>query len=187
MTLNPSGAPACIRCNTPLPPATRPDPGPPAQSAAPLPAAPAATVAPATATATPPAPATARAAAVVVEAGTGSPSPSEPSVLAQQRIRRRITVAGLVLVLIVLVVGGAGVWLARPHYLDTGAVANRLSSELSSRLGDRIRVQCTGTPRRQAGATFQCVALTSRGSRQTVTVTVTDDTGRYRWRLAGPL
>ena len=110
-----------------------------------------------------------------------------PSPADQQRIRRRIALAGAVLVLVVLVGGGAGVWLTRPRFLDTGVVANRLGSELSSRLGTPVRVRCAGTPRRRTGETFQCTASTSRGSEQAVVVTVLDSAGRYRWRLAGPL
>jgi hypothetical protein len=279
MTLNPVGAPACVRCNTPLPgstgdptalprgqrdptpaagdqrdpaavprlgpagpappaspgfaagpgfrppappappatpPATPPHPPPAQPPSASAPAAPTGPPPPAgrwtgpsvppgaggpTATgrlgpglATPPraAPGSSRAAAAPVQPpGYGladppppaRPAPPDPAEL--RRARRRIAIAGVVTSLLVVGVGGAALWLTRPRYLDTGAVGRAVGAELSTRLGDRVLVRCDGSPRRRAGETFRCTATDGAGTRRTVTVTLLDDAGRYRWQL-GP-
>jgi hypothetical protein len=182
LTLNPVGAPACIRCNTPLPPAGPGSPAAPPRptasdgAAAPVPLA--ARPAPGSRPASPP---------VGVEAPSPPPSAGVPRLTPQQqrRIARRTAVAGALLVLVVLAAGGTVLWLTRPHYLDTGAVANRIAEALTERLGEPIAVECQGTPERRTGETFRCEARNARGYRQAVTVTVIDSEGRYRWQL-GP-
>jgi hypothetical protein len=208
-TLNPAGAPACIRCNTPLgapPPAAAP-PRPPAAppllppaSAAPPATAPDSRIGPGLAAPPRGTPGgSARAAAHVqppgygevpaagAGAGTGAgaapPGGREFTPHEQRRIRRRIALAGGAAVALVLAGGGAALWLTRPHYVDTDAVAARLGADLSARLGERVTVECHGTPRRRAGETFGCAATDASGVRLTVAVTIVDDTGRYRWRL----
>jgi hypothetical protein len=94
-------------------------------------------------------------------------------------------VAGLVVVALVLAGGGTALWLTRPRYVDTSAVAATIAHELTARLGDRVTVECPGSPRREPGATFRCTASDTRGARQAVTVTLVDRTGRYRWQLGG--
>lgn len=108
--------------------------------------------------------------------------PGEPELL---RARRRIAVAGVATSVLVLAGGGAALWLTRPHYVDTAAVGRTVGAELSTRLGQRVLVRCDGSPRRRAGETFRCTATDVAGSRRTVTVTLLDDAGRYRWQL-GP-
>jgi hypothetical protein len=154
LTLNPPGAAACIRCNRPLP----------GSSAA--------------------------AAAAVQPPGYGTrpeaPRPPPPEFTAEQqrRLRRRIVLVGSLVVALVLVGGGLALWATRPHYLDTAAVATRVSQELSARLGEPVTVECRGAPpRRRAGETFGCAATDAHGAQQTVLVTILDDTGRYRWTL----
>jgi hypothetical protein len=94
-------------------------------------------------------------------------------------------VAGLVVVALVLAGGGTALWMTRPRYVDASAVAAAIGHELTARLGDRVTVECPGSPRREPGATFRCTASDTRGARQAVTVTLVDRTGRYRWQLGG--
>jgi Domain of unknown function (DUF4333) len=182
LTLNPPGAPACVRCNTPweAPAESRIGPG--------LAAAPAESrIGPGLAAAPKGAPGSSKAAAVAVQPpGYGieqeppppPAAPSEPPGLA-----RRVTVAGLVVVAIVLVVGGAAMWLARPRYLDTGSVQRTLSAQLSARTGVAVSVACPGGQRQRGGVRFACIATDNTGGHQTVTVTVSDESGRYTWKL----
>jgi Domain of unknown function (DUF4333) len=107
-------------------------------------------------------------------------SPAEPEL---RRARRRIAIAGVATSALVLAGGGAALWLTRPHYVDTAAVGRTVGAELSTRLGQRVLVRCDGSPRRQAGETFRCTATDATGTRRTVTVTLLDDAGRYRWQL----
>jgi len=118
-------------------------------------------------------------------AGAAPPARREFTPHEQRRIRRRVAVAGSAAVVVVLAGGGAALWLTRPHYVDTDAVAARLGADLSARFGERVSVECAGTPRRRAGETFGCAATDAKGVRLTVAVTIVDDTGRYRWRLGG--
>jgi hypothetical protein len=193
MTLNPAGAPACVRCNTPLATA---DPvpdrtaGPGPAPSPPDPTTGAEELGPGLAGAARAAPGSSRSAAAAVQPpGYGldpppaPPPPPGPSPADTRRARRRIAVAGLVLVALVLAGGGTALWLTRPRYLDTAAVGRTVGAELTARLGDRVTVECRGTPRRRAGETFRCTASDTRGVRQAVTVTVLDDAGRYRWEL----
>ncbi|HST67792.1 MAG TPA: DUF4333 domain-containing protein, partial [Mycobacteriales bacterium] len=96
---------------------------------------------------------------------------------------RRVTIAGLVVVAVVLVVGAAALWLTRPRYLDTGSVQRTLATELSARTGVDVSVACPGEQRRRGGVRFACIATDTTGGHQTVTVTVSDDSGRYTWKL----
>jgi Domain of unknown function (DUF4333) len=179
LTLNPVGAPACIRCNTPLPPA-----GPGSPAAPPRPTASDGAAAPVPLAARPE---PGSRPPVGVEPPSPPPSAGVPRLTPpqQRRIARRTAVAGALLVLVVLAAGGTVLWLTRPHYLDTGAVANRIAEALTDRLGEPIAVECQGTPERRTGETFRCEARNARGYRQAVTVTVIDSEGRYRWQL-GP-
>jgi hypothetical protein len=181
MTLNPPGAPACVRCNSPLP-AT-------AGAAAQDPLTGAKDIGPGLAGSGRATPGSSRTAAVERQPpGYGvppqpPPPPPGPTPADLRRARRRITVAGLVVVALVLVGGGAALWLTRPRYVDTAAVAGTIGQELSARIGTRVTVDCPGSPRREPGATFRCTAGDASGTQRTVTVTLIDDTGRYRWRL----
>ena len=172
MTLNPPGAPACVRCNSPLATAAR-DPLVGAKE----------TVRSEIDTAA------ALALPGVVPAGYGlgkeePPAPTGPGPAELRRIRRRITIAGLVLVALVLAGGGTALWLTRPRYVDTSAVAGTIGQELSARIGTTVTVTCDGSPRKEPGATFSCTARDAAGTQRPVTVTLVDDTGRYRWQLA---
>jgi Domain of unknown function (DUF4333) len=111
------------------------------------------------------------------------PPPPPPPAPEPAGLARRVAVAGLVVVAIVLVVGGAAVWLTRPRFLDTGSVQRTLSTELSTRTGAAVTVSCPGDQRRRAGVQFACIATDTAGGHQTVTVTVSDDSGRYTWKL----
>ncbi len=171
-TLNPPGAPACVRCNTPL----GPDPLEGSKQIGPgLAAAPAG------------APGSSRARAVAVQPpGYGieeEPPPPPAPVPVPPGLARRVTVAGLVVVAIVLVIGAAALWLTRPRYLDTGGVQQTLSNELAARTGSAVRVSCPGDQRQRRGVEFACIATDTTGGHQTVTVTVADDSGRYTWTL----
>jgi Domain of unknown function (DUF4333) len=176
MTLNPPGAPACVRCNSPL---TR-DPLVGAKETG-----------PGLAGSGRAAPWSSRQAAVEVQPpgfGLGTeepPAPTGPSPAELRRVRRRITVAGLVLVALVLAGGGTALWLTRPRYVDTSAVAGTIGKELSARLGTTVTVSCDGSPKKEPGATFTCTASDGAGPQRSVTVTLVDDSGRYRWQLAG--
>lgn len=234
MTLNPVGAPACVRCNSPLPaaapraePAGPPRAADPAADAAADPAAdPAAVPWSGSGSAVPTGPAgsgsaggwipppdpltgskrlgpglagsgraapgSSRAAAVPdqppgygLDPPAAPPEPAGPTPAELRRARHRIAVAGLVVVALVLLGGGAALWLTRPRYVDTAAVGRTIGAELTARLGDRVTVECPGSPRREPHATFRCTARDTRGVQQAVTVTLLDDTGRYRWQLGG--
>lgn len=175
LTLNPVGAPACIRCNSPLPadplPAqTSPARVPPVQTQAVRPVeavAPAGPGAVAVAAAAPPRPAR------------PVSGPADPP-----RVRRRVAVAGGVLVALVLGAGSAGLWLTRPRYLDPAPLARTLGAELTTRFGEPVTVSCREAPRLRAGERFSCSALTGQGLRRQVLVTLLDEAGRYRWEFA---
>lgn len=200
LTLNPPAAPACVRCNTPLPvgagattlplgagPATRPgpaaDPG-----AGPLdPTLGSKRIGPGLAEGAHGAPGSSRAhAAAVQPPGHGlddPPPPPAPGPEPDTAVARRVTVTGLVLVGVVLAVGGGAMWLTRADYLDSRDVEAAVGSELSERGGGAVTVSCPGDPRHRSGDTFDCVASDPAGGRRTLTVTVLDDSGRYRWDL----
>jgi hypothetical protein len=173
LTLNPPGAPACVRCNTPL--GGGPDPLEGSKQIGPgLAAAPAG------------APGSSRARAVAVQPpgyGVEEPPPPPAAPAPDPGLARRVTVAGLVVVAVVLVVGAAALWLTRPHYLDTGSVQRTVGTELSARTGGTVSVACPGEQRQRAGVEFACIATDTTGGHQTVTVTVADDSGRYTWKL----
>jgi hypothetical protein len=92
-------------------------------------------------------------------------------------------VAGVVLVALVLAGGGGALWLTRPSYLNTAAVAGTLGTELTARLGGPVVVSCPDPVRSRAGETFACTARDAAGTSRQVTVTLLDDAGRYRWEL----
>lgn len=178
LTLNPPGAPACVRCNTPL--------GAAREASVPEPAA-------------VPGSSRTRAAAVQPPGYGMEPDPPEPEpepgpepaaaaeVVAPEPagVSRKVTVAGLVVVAMVLVVGAAVLWPTAPRAIDTGAVAATVSGELSARGAGTVRVTCPDDVRSEAGVTFDCLAADDSGSRRTIRVTVLDGDGRYRWELAG--
>ena len=171
LTLNPPGAPACVRCNTPL-------------GADPLEGS--KRIGPGLSAAPQGAPGSSKAAAGAVQPpgyGVEPEPPPPPPAVEPPGLARRVTVAGLVVVAIVLVVGGAALWLTRPRYLDTGSVQRTLSSELSARTGGAVSVSCPGEQRQRGGVVFACIATDTTGGHQAVTVTVSDESGRYTWKL----
>ena len=87
------------------------------------------------------------------------------------------------MVALVLAGGGTALWLTRPAYLDTAAVAGEVGAELTARLGGAVAVTCPDGVRSRAGETFVCTARDAAGTSRPVTVTVLDDAGRYRWEL----
>lgn len=167
MTLNPPGVPACVRCNSPLPVGTG------------LAAAPTGE----------PGSSRARAAAVQPPGfGLTDPEPvpepdDEPALTRPpEGLARRLAVVGAVLVLGVLIVGGATMWLSRGRYLDEVAVEKTIAGQLAQRTGGPVTVDCP--PLRVApNKGTDCTATDGAGGRRTVTVTVLDDAGRYRWEL----
>jgi hypothetical protein len=252
LTLNPVGAPACIRCNLPLPawapaagpaavggapaagpadwpggPASGPSdrrggagigtaaaqpvsggsptdwPGAPTPRAGEPPPGPGGSPATAAVQYPPPTPApkglavpprgapggSRSAAAAVQPPGYGLGADLEPadpvnlSPVQQRRISRRIAIVGGIVVLLVLGLGGGALWLTRPRYLDTDAVAGRIGAELTQRLHETVTVRCPGSPRQRGGETFRCTASNGRGITQPVRVTVLDTAGRYEWTL----
>jgi hypothetical protein len=196
LTLNPPGAPACVRCNTPLA-AAEPAAGPvpdPAAGPRPGPAGPqpdpttgSRQLGPGLAAPAAGAPGSSRERAAAVQPpgyGLAEEPPPEPEPpRADPRLARKVTVAGLVVVASVLVVGGGAVWLTRPRYLDTGSVQQTIADELSARGGGPVTVRCPGDQRRRSGVTFACIATDTTGSHRTVTVALVDDSGRYTWTL----
>jgi hypothetical protein len=197
LTLNPPGAPACVRCNTPLAP-DAPDPTTGSKQLGPGlagsgRAAPGSSLA-AAATVQPPgygplavpaAPADAPAATPAdAPAATPADAPAEIAAPDLRRAGRRIAVAGLALVAVVLTAGGGALWLARPSYVDTTAAAGTLGTELTARLGGPVTVACPDAVRSRAGEIFACTARDTAGTTRRVTVTILDDAGRYRWELA---
>jgi hypothetical protein len=172
LTLNPPGAPACVRCNTPL---GERDPAEGSKRIGPGLAAPPAG-----------APGSSRAQAAAVQPpgyGVEAEPPPAPAPPPADGLARRVTVAGLVVVAVVLVAGAAALWLTRPRYLDTGSVQRTLSTELSARTDTPVTVRCPDDQRRRGGVRFACIATDTTGGHQTVTVTVADDSGRYTWTL----
>jgi hypothetical protein len=204
LTLNPPGPPACVRCNTPLE----------AAPAGPDPTVGSKQIGPGLAASDRAAPGSSRAAAAAVQPpGYGDPEPAVPPAPGPapepapgqapgqapgpapepapepardaRRDSRRITVAGLALVALVLAGGGGALWLTRPSYLDTAAVAGAVAGELTARLGGPVSVTCPDGVRSRAGETFACTARDATGTSRRVTVTLLDDAGRYRWELGG--
>jgi hypothetical protein len=189
LTLNPPGAPACVRCNTPLAP-DAPDPTTGSKQLGPGlagsgRAAPGSSRA-AAATVQPPGygPPAEPATAADAPAATPADAPAEIAAPDLRRAGRRIAVAGLALVAVVLTAGGGALWLARPSYVDTTAVAGTLGTELTARLGGPVTVACPDAVRSRAGEIFACTARDTAGTTRRVTVTILDDAGRYRWELA---
>lgn len=192
LTLNPPGAPACVRCNSPLAdrdsgPAgagrgrTRPDPTLGSKR-----------IGPGLAAAAPGAPGSSRTRAAAVQPPGYGPDvprdepgpPPGPAPEPDTAIARRVTVVGLILVAVVLLGGGGAMWLTRARYLDSADVQTAVGTELTARGGAPVTVDCPGDPRHRNGEEFRCVATDTAGGRRTVAVTVLDDAGRYRWELA---
>ncbi len=198
-TLNPPGAPACVRCNTPLPAET------PTPAAADPAAVPGMVGRPGTAP--DPTEGSKRIGAGLAGAATGDPGSSRAMAAAVQppgyglddagpgpaaaapptgqdpRVARRVAVVGALVVAAVLAAGAAVLWLTRPAYLDSGAVQRRIADQLTARLGGPVAVSCPGDQRRTAGVTFRCTATDDAGGRRAVTVTVVDNSGKYTWAL----
>jgi hypothetical protein len=212
-TLNPPGAPACVRCNTPLAPATATAdpaavPGTLTRSEAGDPAAVAGMTARSDAAprAVDPAegskrigpglsgpvkgdPGSSRSMAAAVQPpgyglDTGEAEPPPPPDLRDDpRMARKVALAGTLLVAAVLVAGGVLLWLTRPTYLDSAAVQTRIAEQLTARLGGPVAVACPGDQRRESGVTFRCTATDNAGGRRAVTVTVVDNSGKFTWTL----
>jgi hypothetical protein len=172
LTLNPPGAPACVRCNTPL---ARDATDGSKQIGPGLAAEPKA------------APGSSKQRAAAVQpAGYGVTEEEPPPPAAPPQdpsIARRVTVVGLVVVVLVLLGGGAALYLTRPRYVDTGSVARTISADLSARGGAAVTVSCPGDQRLRSGAKFACIATDTTGGKQTVTVTLVDGSGKYTWAL----
>src|SRR6188472_4641200 len=205
LTLNPPGAPACVRCNTPLAAA---HPGPTGPTAATGPAAvpgmvpappPAGTVVqdprkgskqigPGLSAAARGAPGSSQAKAAAVQPpgyglDTGDPAPPPPAPVEDPRVARRVAAVGALLVAAVLVAGGLLLWLTRPSYVDSAAVQRQIADQLTGRLGGPVAVSCPGDQRQRASVTFRCSATDNAGGRRAVTVTVVDNSGKYTWTL----
>jgi Domain of unknown function (DUF4333) len=201
-TLNPPGAPACVRCNTPLGAGTGPTAVPGMVTTAPAPAQDvdrtegSKRIGPGLAGAARGAPGSSRAQAAAVQppgygldspatdpAPPPAPAPVPAAPGADPRVHRRVAVAGGLLVAAVLVAGGILLWLTRPAYLDTTAVGRSIGDQLTRRLGGPVAVTCPADQRRRAGVTFACTATDDAGGRRAVTVTVVDNSGKFTWTL----
>jgi hypothetical protein len=204
LTLNPPGAPACVRCNSPLAARAEPTPQPPAgqlsagqpfagrppaagpAAPAPDPLVGAKRIGPGLAAGPTAAPGSSRAHAAPVQPpgyGLGEEPAPPPPPAPDAALARRVTVVGLVVVLAVLLVGAGALWLTRTDHLDSRDVAATIGAQLTERGGGPVTVDCPGDPRRRAGERFDCVATDSAGGRRTVQVTVLDDDGTYRWAI----
>ncbi len=212
LTLNPPGAPACVRCNTPLETgptaatsATQPTgptgptgptavPGmvaapPPPGAAVPDPTEGSKRIGPGLSAAATGAPGSSRARAAAVQPpgyglDSGDPEPAlPPAPIEDPRAARRVALVGVLLVVAVLVAGGVLLWLTRPTYLDSAAVQRQIAAQLAGRLGGPVAVSCPGDQRQRAGVTFRCTATDNAGGRRAVTVTVVDNSGKYTWTL----
>ena len=194
LTLNPPGAPACVRCNTPLKTAATAVPGtvtapPAAGTAVPDPTEGSKRIGPGLSATAKGAPGSSRAQAAAVQPpgyglGSGDPEPAPPPVpVGDPRAARRVALAGALLVVAVLVAGGVLLWLTRPAYLDSTAVQRQIADQLTGRLGGPVAVRCPGDQRQRAGVTFRCTATDNAGGRRAVTVTVVDNSGKYTWTL----
>jgi uncharacterized protein DUF4333 len=195
LTLNPVGAPACVRCNSPLPEEWQASPPPaspwssppnsrPVQQLLPTPQQPP-PMPPPLAPAPPPV-----SAGPPVNAGPPVPPPpftsgAQPYVTGPQAPlpaapagrRRRVLIVGNIVVLAGLIIGAVVLWVTRPHYLDTGAVERTV--------GDRIgaSVDCPGKVHREQGTQFTCTATYDNGTKAKIRVTVRNDAGDYRWSV----
>jgi Domain of unknown function (DUF4333) len=200
LTLNPPGAPACVRCNTPLDAAANPvaaDPaaGPgtatPPGEPVPDPTEGSKRIGPGLSAAATGAPGSSRDRAAAVQPpgyglDTGDPEPPTPPARPpadDPRVARRVAVVGALVVLAVLAAGGIALWLTRPRYLDSAAVQRQIADRLTTRLAGPVAVRCPGDQRQRAGVTFRCTATDNAGGRRAVTVTVADNSGKYTWTL----
>ncbi|MBI3688178.1 MAG: DUF4333 domain-containing protein [Actinobacteria bacterium] len=165
LTLNPVGAPACVRCNSALPvPGTAPE-GPPATLAL------------------APGPPLATSTAHQPRATRSSDVWRALSPLDRRRLNRRVQIVGLTVIATLLLLGGAALWLTRPRLVDTGAVAGEIAQRLADRLGQPVRLSCPPDITRRRGTTFTCTATDSTGGRRTVWIAITGDDGAYEWQL----
>jgi hypothetical protein len=199
-TLNPAGAPACVRCNTPL--AAAADPAAACPAAGPgratRPGEPVADpiegskrIGPGLSAAANGVPGSSRDRAAAVQPpgyglDTGDPEPPPPPARPpadDPRVARRAALVGALVVLAVLAAGGIALWLTRPHYLDSAAVQRQIADRLTVRLAGPVAVRCPGDQRQRAGVTFRCTATDNAGGRRAVTVTVVDNSGKYTWTL----
>jgi len=200
LTLNPPGAPACVRCNTPLDaaadaaaadPAT--GPGRATRPGQPVPDATGGSkrIGPGLSAAATGAPGSSRDRPAAVQPpgyglDTGDPEPLPPPAPPRAddpRVARRVALVGALVVLAVLAAGGIALWLTRPHYLDSAAVQRQIADRLTARLAGPVAVRCPGDQRQRAGVTFRCTATDNAGGRRAVTVTVVDNSGKYTWTL----
>ncbi|HVX45926.1 MAG TPA: DUF4333 domain-containing protein [Mycobacteriales bacterium] len=198
LTLNPVGAPACVRCNSPLPEEWQAAPPPASPWSSPPNSIPVQQLLPAPQQQQPPmlpplAPAPPPVSAVPPvppPPGPGPPpppfhsgvqpyvtGPQPPIPAAPAGRRRRVLIVGNIVVLAGLIIGAVVLWVTRPHYLDTGAVEQTV--------GDRIgaKVDCPGKVHREQGAQFTCTATYDDGSKAKIRVTVRNDNGDYRWSV----
>jgi len=199
-TLNPPGAPACVRCNTPLDAAANPaaadaaaGPGTATRPGEPVPGPTEGSkrTGPGLSAAATGAPGSSRDRAAAVQPpgyglDTGDPEPLAPPARPpadDPRVGRRVALVGALLVLAVLAAGGIALWLTRPHYLDSAAVQRQIADRLTARLAGPVAVRCPGDQRRRAGVTFRCTATDNAGGHRAVTVTVVDNSGKYTWTL----
>jgi uncharacterized protein DUF4333 len=199
-TLNPPGAPACVRCNTPLDAAANPaaadaaaGPGTATRPGEPVPGPTEGSkrTGPGLSAAATGAPGSSRDRAAAVQPpgyglDTGDPEPLAPPARPpadDPRVGRRVALVGALLVLAVLAAGGIALWLTRPQYLDSAAVQRQIADRLTARLAGPVAVRCPGDQRRRAGVTFRCTATDNAGGHRAVTVTVVDNSGKYTWTL----
>jgi hypothetical protein len=68
--------------------------------------------------------------------------------------------------------------------LDTGAIEERISGELTAQTGSPTTVSCPDSIAIAANTTFTCTATTDDGSIATIVVRQVDDQGNVRWRVA---
>jgi hypothetical protein len=199
LTLNPPGAPACVRCNTPLEAAHTVPGGPtavPGTVAAPTPPGTVVQdptdgskrIGPGLSAGATGAPGSSRAQAAAVQPpgyglDAGDPEPPPPATAEDPHVARRVAVVGALLVAAVLAAGGLLLWLTRPSYLDSAAVQRQIADQLTGRLGGPVAVRCPGDHWQRTGVTFRCTATDNAGGRRAVTVTVLDNSGKYTWTL----
>ena len=199
LTLNPVGAPACVRCNTPLDAAAGPAAADPAAGPGPAtrpgelvpdPTEGAKRVGPGLSAAATGAPGSSRNRAAAIQPpgyglDIGDPEPPTPPARPpadDPRVTRRVALVGALVVLAVLAAAGVALPLTRPHYLDSAAVQRQIADRLTARLAGPVAVRCPGDQRQRAGVTFRCTATDNAGGRA-VTVTVVDNSGKYTWTL----
>jgi hypothetical protein len=117
--------------------------------------------------------------------GTTADAPSRPSTS-----RGAWVAVGVVVGLVGLVAfAGLAVVALRSTFsdqarLDTGAIEERISGELTAQTGSPTTVSCPDSIAIAANTTFTCTATTDDGSIATIVVRQVDDQGNVRWRVA---